>query len=114
MSAADSAPTYSHIIAELRRRHPDLAFIHVVEPRVDDLSWGPTLPTGASNDFIREVWHEKRLITSDRYTRESGMQTADGKGDLIAYGRPFIANVGFVHILFGIGTQVAHPDHSLA
>jgi hypothetical protein len=39
------------------------------------------------------------------------MQTADEKGDLIAYGRPFIANVG-VHVLFGIGAQVA--DISLA
>jgi NADPH2 dehydrogenase len=100
-------------MAELSRRHPDLAYIHAVEPRLEGLSEGRTLPSGASNDFIRELWHEKRLITAGGYTRESGMQTADEKGDLIAYGRPFIANVG-VHVLFGIGLQVANPNYSLA
>jgi NADPH2 dehydrogenase len=105
MSAADPVPTYSYVIAELRKHHPDLAYIHAVEPHVGGLSEGPTLPSGASSDFIRELWSEKRLITAGGYTRESGMKTADEKGDLIAYGHPFIANVG-VHVLFGIGAQV--------
>jgi NADPH2 dehydrogenase len=113
MSAADSVPTYSYVITELRKRHPDLAFIHAIEPRVDGISEGPTVPSGASNDFIRELWHEKRLITAGGYTRESGIQTADEKGDLIAYGHPFIANVG-VHVSFSIGVQVADPDCLLA
>ena len=113
MSATDSVPTYSYVIAELRKRHPGLAYIHAIEPRIEGISEGPTVPNGASNDFIRELWHEKRLITNAGYTRESGMQIANEKGDLIAYGRPFIANVG-VHVLFGIGAQVTDPNRSLA
>lgn len=40
---------------------------------------------------------EKRrvLISAGGYTRELGMEYADTKGDLIVYGRPFIANVRF-------------------
>ena len=28
-------PTFSYIVSELARRHPNLAFLHLVEPRVD-------------------------------------------------------------------------------
>jgi hypothetical protein len=43
---------------------------------------------------------EKRrvLISAGGYTRELGMEYADTKGDLIVYGRPFIANVRFFFV----------------
>jgi NADPH2 dehydrogenase len=113
MGMKDPKPTFSHLITQLKALHPGLSYIHVVEPRVS--SDGVTSrPTKDSNDFIRHIWvgdvdgtdsydnedstlngNKKRrvLISAGGYTRELGMEYADTKGDLIVYGRPFIANV---------------------
>lgn len=32
---ADPKPTFSYLVSELAKRHPDLAFLHLVEPRVE-------------------------------------------------------------------------------
>ncbi|KII83263.1 hypothetical protein PLICRDRAFT_452974 [Plicaturopsis crispa FD-325 SS-3] len=93
MAMDDPKPTFAYFVRRLRELYPDLAYLHVVEPVVDA---GTTrkngVPEGQSNDFIREIWAPLPLISAGVYTRESGIQTADEKGDLIAYGRPFIAN----------------------
>jgi hypothetical protein len=34
MRMADPVPTFSYVVRQLVKRHPLLAFIHVVEPRV--------------------------------------------------------------------------------
>lgn len=94
----DPIPTFSHLINALTTAYPQLAYIHVVEPRVD----GPNtreyeVPEHESNDFIREIIRqngcETKLISAGAYTRESGMEAADTKGDLIAYGRLYLSNV---------------------
>ncbi|KII91970.1 hypothetical protein PLICRDRAFT_172133 [Plicaturopsis crispa FD-325 SS-3] len=100
MGMPDPKPTFSHLVQRLRDEHPDLAYIHVVEPRVDA---GDTRANGVpegqsndftreSNDFIRAIWAPRPLISAGAYTRETGMQAAAEKGDLVAYGRLFIAN----------------------
>lgn len=93
MGMEDPKPTFSHVLTQLRDRHPHLAYIHVVEPRVDSNVDRPSVPEGQSNDFIREIWAPRPLVSAGGYTRESGIETAEQKGDLIAYGRPFLANV---------------------
>ena len=85
-------PTYSHLVTELRRRHPDLAFIHVVEPRVDGITEKEPLEH-QSNDFLRAIWGDRPFVSAGGHTRESGIEFADKYGDLVAYGRPFISNV---------------------
>ncbi|KAK0447217.1 hypothetical protein EV421DRAFT_1929079 [Armillaria borealis] len=91
MGMQDPVPTFSYFVSEIKRRHPDLAYLHVVEPRV-----AVDRPRKASalesNDFIRHIWAPKPLISAGGYTRESAMQTADRKGDIIAFGRYFISN----------------------
>ncbi|KAJ7078061.1 hypothetical protein C8R44DRAFT_97613 [Mycena epipterygia] len=84
---ADPKPTYAYVVTEIRDRHPDLAYIHVVEPPPDD-------DATASNDFIRKIWGERALISAGGYSddRESGFRVAEEKGDIIAYARAFIAN----------------------
>ncbi|KAJ7646470.1 hypothetical protein FB45DRAFT_1051163 [Roridomyces roridus] len=54
----DPKPTDTHLVTELRDRYPDLAYLHVVEPRVD----GSTtfVKDGYSNDFIRDFWAPAR------------------------------------------------------
>lgn len=91
MGMQDLVPTFSYFVSEVKRKHPDLAYLHVVEPRVviDRPKKASALE---SNDFIRRIWAPKPLISAGGYTRESAMQTADGKGDIIAFGRYFISN----------------------
>lgn len=86
---ADPKPTYAHLVAEIRDRHPQFAYIHLMEPPQSN---DPAI----SNDFIREIWGERALISAGGYsdTRESGFRAAEEKGDIIAYSRAFIANVG--------------------
>ncbi|KAG5651137.1 hypothetical protein H0H81_009748 [Sphagnurus paluster] len=97
MGMSDPKPQFGYFVEELRKRFPNLAYVHAVEPRGDDHT-DMTLPGGHSNDFIREIWgsgdgpNDRRLISAGGHTRATGIETADKKGDLVAYGRPFIAN----------------------
>ncbi|KAK0460503.1 uncharacterized protein EV420DRAFT_1306399 [Desarmillaria tabescens] len=92
MGMEDPVPTFSHLILKIRERHPNLAYIHVVEPRISGPFTRDEVPPGESNDFIREIWAPRPLISAGAYTRESAMETADTKGDIIAFGRYFISN----------------------
>ncbi|KAF9019183.1 FMN-linked oxidoreductase [Hymenopellis radicata] len=74
MGMVDPRPTYSYLAQELKRRQPELAWIHVVEARIQN---GEETAT---------------YIAAGGYTRESGIKTADEKGDLVAYGRWYLAN----------------------
>ncbi|KAL0061979.1 hypothetical protein AAF712_011134 [Marasmius tenuissimus] len=96
----DPIPAYSYLAKELKKAHPTLAFIHLVEPRVDGVT--DVDPRNHNNDFIREIWTQgsegtqtgygQRLISAGGYDLESGAEFADTKGDLVAYGRWFISN----------------------
>ncbi|SJL10816.1 related to NADH:flavin oxidoreductase/12-oxophytodienoate reductase [Armillaria ostoyae] len=94
MRMEDPIPTFSYLTTRVKELYPDFAFIHVVEARVDgftDLS-PEDIKEFETNDFIRKIWAPKPLISAGGYTRESGMETAEEKGDLIAYGRWYISN----------------------
>ena len=86
-------PTYAHLVTELRDRYPDLAYLHVVEPRVDGAETLDVVKKGHSNDFVREIWGKKPLISAGGYTRETAIAVAEEKGDLVAFARGYIANV---------------------
>ncbi|KAJ6490754.1 NADH:flavin oxidoreductase/NADH oxidase [Mycena vitilis] len=85
-------PTYAHFATQLRDRFPELAYLHVVEPRVDGNETLKVIKEGSSNDFIRDIWGSRRLISAGGYTRETALATAEEKGDLIAFARPYLAN----------------------
>ncbi|KIM43881.1 hypothetical protein M413DRAFT_443761 [Hebeloma cylindrosporum] len=102
MGMKDPVPTYTHYIKQIIQRHPDLAYIHATEKRMESEK-GPNATSdtfvaeGTENDFIRELWsaygtNGRRLITAGGYTRDTGMRVSQRKGDLIAYGRLFISN----------------------
>ncbi|KAJ7213104.1 hypothetical protein GGX14DRAFT_620219 [Mycena pura] len=84
-------PTYARLVSELRDRYPDLAYLSVVEPRADGTET-VDVKEGHSNDFIRDIWGDRRLISAGGYTRETAIAAADQKGDLIAFARPYLAN----------------------
>ncbi|KAK7451176.1 hypothetical protein VKT23_012508 [Stygiomarasmius scandens] len=103
MRMADPKPTFSYLISEIKKAHPTLSYVHVVEPRVrgDDIL--DVVPEVESNDFIREIWigsekfsdsdpNARRLISAGGYTRALATEAADQRGEIIAFGRHFIAN----------------------
>lgn len=91
---ADPKPTFLYLAAEIKRRHPNFAYLHAVEPRVvgttfrDDNNIKPQ----EENDFLREVWAPKPFISAG-HSKETAIKAADEKGDLVAFGRHFISNV---------------------
>ncbi|KAJ7706926.1 hypothetical protein B0H17DRAFT_972881 [Mycena rosella] len=87
---ADPKPTYSYLVKEIRAQHPQLSYIHLLESHGDDSA----TRDAESNDFIREIWGNRRLISAGGYSddREKGFRVAEEKGDIIAYSRAFIAN----------------------
>ena len=90
--------TYSYLVRELKKTHPNLAYLHVADGPVDD-----GVGSLQSHEFIREIWTKdpggneeengRRLISAGNFDLETGTEIADTKGDLVAYGRRFIANV---------------------
>ncbi|THV00003.1 NADH:flavin oxidoreductase/NADH oxidase [Dendrothele bispora CBS 962.96] len=104
MKMADPKPTFAHLVSEIKKAHPALSYIHIVEPRIQGAEV-VDVPEEESNDFIREIWtspgtsadtstspNARRLISAGGYTRQTAIETAEKKGDLIAFGRLFIAN----------------------
>ena len=52
------------------------------------------------NDFLREIWAPRPFISAGGYKRPLAIETAEAKGDIIAFGRAFIANVrNIFHLL---------------
>ena len=101
----DPRPTFKHLVQEIKKAHPTLSYIHFVEPRADGFDILDDVPDHENNDFIREVWTQEGnarwSITAGGYVRESPISAAEkNKGDLVAFGRLFIANVSFQ---FGFG-----------
>ncbi|KAJ3818614.1 hypothetical protein EV361DRAFT_801774 [Lentinula raphanica] len=96
MRMKDPKPQFRYFVEELKKAHPKLSYIHVVEPRIDGFEFRNDLPEWENNDFIREVWTQEGnarwLISAGGATRENAIEAADEKGDIVAFGRPFIAN----------------------
>jgi NADPH2 dehydrogenase len=93
-------PTYTHLVTQLCDRYPELAYLHVVEPRVDGSETLDIIKDGYSNDFIRDIWGDRRLISAGGYTRETAIAAAEEKGDLIAFARPYVANVSLFLLFY--------------
>ena len=91
--------TFGYLISNLKEYYPDLAYIHVVEPRVDGDAPAPLDPGAQlqleSNDFIRNIWQPRPLIVSGGFSGTTAKDTVEEKDGLVAFGRHFIANVGF-------------------
>ncbi|KAK0431538.1 hypothetical protein EV421DRAFT_1893348 [Armillaria borealis] len=101
MKMIDPKPTFGYLASQLKARQPKLAYLHVVEPRMIGLydRKDEDISVQEENDFIRNVWSPKLLISAGGYDRQSAIDTAENKGDLIAFGRHFIANPDLVYRL---------------
>jgi NADPH2 dehydrogenase len=99
MSGKNPIPGYSYLVSQLAQQFPNLAYVHVVEPRSDDLY---DASSGASNDFIREIWSPRTLISAGGYERDTAIEVAEEKGDVIAFSRHYIANVSCSYPLWNV------------
>ncbi|KAJ6628272.1 FMN-linked oxidoreductase [Mycena sp. CBHHK59/15] len=88
MGMEDPRPTFAHFVYEIVARHPELAYIHAIEPRVDATVLRPAIPEGWSNDFLRDIWaspaSQRRFISAGDFS--------EAKDDIIAFGRQFVSN----------------------
>jgi NADPH2 dehydrogenase len=93
----DPIPVFSYLVAELRRRHPNFGYLHVVEPRIQG-SFDRAVER-ESNDFLRAIWAGKRWISAGGFSRDSAIKQADERGELIAFGRYFTSNVRLIPVI---------------
>jgi NADPH2 dehydrogenase len=79
MGMKDPAPTFTELISRVRNLYPELAYLHVVEPCVNGFEPREVQP-GESNDFLRNIWGSRPLISTGGYDREVAISTAKEKG----------------------------------
>ncbi|KAG7446584.1 FMN-linked oxidoreductase [Guyanagaster necrorhizus] len=101
MGMKDPKPTFAYLVSEIKARHPNFAYIHVIEPRVNGtrLRREGELTSRMKNDFIRDIWAPLPLISAGGYERVTAITTADEKNDIIAFGKHFLANPDLVYRL---------------
>ncbi|ETW82310.1 hypothetical protein HETIRDRAFT_427371 [Heterobasidion irregulare TC 32-1] len=93
MRMPDPIPTFSALATRLRDSYPDLAFLHVVEPRIaGGLDSTAPVDDEESNDFLREIWGTKPYLAAGGFTRDTAIETVEQKGGLVVFGRHFISN----------------------
>ncbi|EIN05623.1 NADH:flavin oxidoreductase/NADH oxidase [Punctularia strigosozonata HHB-11173 SS5] len=94
MRMADPVPQFSQLTCAIRDLHPDMAYLHVVEPRTSGSDDCESHHHDESNDFARDIWrgNGRALISAGGYNREKAIAVAEEKGDLVAFGRTFISN----------------------
>ncbi|KAI9343842.1 hypothetical protein BD770DRAFT_329177 [Pilaira anomala] len=83
--------TWSYLTSELQKNHPDLAFLHFVEARGDMFS--ESVNTIDSLEPYRQIW-KGPFISASGFSNatQQAIDLAEKTGDLIAFGRAFIAN----------------------
>jgi len=92
MGMQDPKPTFATLFTHLRDTHPDMAYLHVVEPRISGDSYCD-VHAHESNDFLREIWKPRPFMSAGGYNKEQAIEAAESTGDLIGFGRLFISNV---------------------
>jgi len=85
-------PTYSYFVSELRKRHPNFGYLHVIEPRVSGTGDRTDAGEAESNDFLRAIWKDKPWIAAGGFNRDIAIKHADERGELVAFGRHYTSN----------------------
>ncbi|KAI8064276.1 uncharacterized protein B0P05DRAFT_554815 [Gilbertella persicaria] len=92
MKDKNPVETWGYVTSELQKRHPDLAYVHFIEPRS---TWLSDDDQGRSDSLepFRRLW-QGPFINSSGFSnnKDHAYDIAEKTGDLIAFGRAFIAN----------------------
>ncbi|KAI9459254.1 putative NADPH2 dehydrogenase chain OYE2 [Lactarius psammicola] len=94
MGMKDPLPTFTTFVERIRDAHPNFAYIHVVEPRVDGITEGDLTDENRaqSNEVLRKIWGDRPYIAAGGMDGATAINTVEKYGGLVAFGRHFIAN----------------------
>ncbi|KAH9009990.1 NADH:flavin oxidoreductase/NADH oxidase [Lactarius hengduanensis] len=94
MGMKDPLPTFTTFIERIRDEHPNLAYIHVIEPRMNNFTAADVTDENRahSNEVLRKVWGDRPYIAAGGMDRATAIDTVSKYGGLVAFGRHFIAN----------------------
>ncbi|KAF8754630.1 oxidoreductase [Rhizoctonia solani] len=95
MRMQDPIPTFSYVVNELSQHHGDLAYVHFVEPLVEEAPTEDvqTVKRPESNDFAREIWGPRPFLSAGGYDAKRGEEAASKHDNTaIVFGRYFISN----------------------
>ncbi|KAI0290405.1 FMN-linked oxidoreductase [Multifurca ochricompacta] len=94
MGMKDPLPTFTTLVERIRDAHPNLAYIHVVEPRMSvDLKESLSKENQhATNDLLRKAWGDRPYIAAGGLDRGDAIRIVKNEGGLVAFGRHFLAN----------------------
>jgi len=98
----DPIPTFTTFVERIHAAHPNLAYIHAIEPRFH----GPKEPringpadanptpqdNTQSNETLRKVAGDIPYVTAGGFDLASATSAVEKYGGLVAFGRHFIAN----------------------
>jgi len=91
-SMSDSNPhaTFGYVAGRLNEY--DLAYVHVIEPRIRGIVEKETTSADVTSKDIRQIY-KGTIVAAGGFTGESAEQIViDGHADLVAFGRMFISN----------------------
>ncbi|KAG2200851.1 hypothetical protein INT47_006284 [Mucor saturninus] len=84
--------TWSYITQQLQKNHPQLAYLHFVEPRGNFVGDTNTVFKDSLQPY-RDIWQGPFIAASGfSTTRDYALAYAEKTGNLISFGRAFIAN----------------------
>jgi N-ethylmaleimide reductase len=102
---AETDALYTHVAAELGK--VGLAYIHLV----DHASMGAPAVPPSIKEAIRKSFGGTILLSGGYDAKRAEADLVEGKGELVAFGRPFLANPKLVTKLRS-GAELAAPDAS--
>ncbi|KAI0314486.1 hypothetical protein OF83DRAFT_444221, partial [Amylostereum chailletii] len=95
MGMEDPVPTFREYVNRIRAAHPDLAFLHVVEPPLEEDKH--FISAEQSNKFIADIWAPRPLVYAAGFEPETALAKAEANdGALIGFGRYFLSTPDLV------------------
>jgi 2,4-dienoyl-CoA reductase-like NADH-dependent reductase (Old Yellow Enzyme family) len=91
--------TWSHLTSEIQKNHPNLAYLHFIQARGNVIGDENVAPPDTLGPY-RQIW-KGPFVASSGYSNaiEAAVDLAEKTGDLISFGRTFIANPDLVERL---------------
>jgi NADPH2 dehydrogenase len=111
MRMKDPKPTFAYLVTRIRDLYPKFAYLHAVEDRINGNVDQGSIGAAESNDFLREIWLPRPLISAGGFTAETAAEVSNRTGGLVAFGRLYIANPD-LPLRLKLGLPLAKPDRS--
>ncbi|KAL9546250.1 hypothetical protein MBANPS3_006753 [Mucor bainieri] len=111
MATVNVEETWSYLVSELQKNHPGLAYLHFIEARVMPSDPKQNHPQDTLEAY-RKLWNGP-FITAGGFSTcvDFGKEIAEATGNLVSYGRAFIANPDLPERIRN-GWELNHYDRS--